>query len=197
MKIQILLSIKITVGRRFILNLSKLENQNKTKTITCVAMLFAITVVLMSIEAVIPPIPTLPPGIKLGLSNIVVMYCLFFLNAKYAFAILLMKSAFVFLTRGAIAFLLSFSGGILSILIMIMILKLKKFNLSYIIISISASIGHNLGQILVSSIILKNKAVLFYIPILIISGIFMGIVTGVLLRVLTPSMKRINIKNNI
>ncbi|MEG2814153.1 MAG: Gx transporter family protein [Oscillospiraceae bacterium] len=175
----------------------RLKNQKKIKKITYIAMLFAITVVLMSIEAIIPPIPTLPPGIKLGLSNIVIMYCIFFLNAKYAFAILLMKSTFVFLTRGIIASILSLSGGLLSILAIIFILMFKKIEVSYTIISIFGSISHNMAQMLVSSVILKNQAVLFYSPILIISGIVMGIITGVLLKVLIPSFKRIDTKNNV
>ena len=37
---------------------------------TQLALMFALTVVLMFLEGLIPPIPTLPPGIKLGLSNV-------------------------------------------------------------------------------------------------------------------------------
>lgn len=158
--------------------------------ITQLALLFALSIVLMAVEGAIPPIPTLPPGVKLGLSNIVVMYCLFYLGKKQAFIILVLKSFFVLASRGPIAFLLSFSGGILSICVMILLMLLKKNKLSYIIISMCASIAHNIAQLLVASILLQSSAVFYYSPILIISGIFMGIITGTILRVTMPAMKR-------
>ena len=99
-------------------------------------MLFALAVVMMFIEGMIPPIPSLPPGVKLGLSNIVVMYCLFYFGKKPAFLLLLLKSFFAFLTRGALAFLMSFCGGFFSIFVMILLLAFTKERVSYIIISI-------------------------------------------------------------
>lgn len=162
------------------------------KRLTQPALLFAVAVVLMALESAMPPIPTLPPGVKLGLSNIVVMYCLLSLDKKQAFIILLLKSGFVLITRGFIAFLLSFSGGIFSIIIMILLFQLKKIELSYIIISVCASCAHNLAQLLISSLLLESTAVFYYSPILLISGVVMGIVTGIILRVTIPAIKRLN-----
>jgi heptaprenyl diphosphate synthase len=73
--------------------------------------IFALTLVLNLVENMIPPITGLPPGVKLGLSNIVVMYCLFNVNKTTAFSIASLKSVFVLITRGATAGLLSFAGA--------------------------------------------------------------------------------------
>lgn len=167
-------------------------SSKKILIITQMALLFALSIVLMFLENMIPPIPTLPPGVKLGLSNIVVMYCLFFLGKRAAFVVLLLKSVFVFLTRGVIAFFLSFSGGIFSILIMILLLGLKREKVSYIIISMCSAIAHNMAQLCVSSLLLKNRIVFYYMPVLIISGIIMGLITGIILGVMIPAMKRLN-----
>ena len=54
-------------------------------------------------------IPGMLPGIRLGLSNLVTMYCLFFLGKGAGYTMAVMKSLFVLLTRGFVAGLLSLS----------------------------------------------------------------------------------------
>ena len=162
-----------------------------TRRLVMLAMLFALAMVLMVLEGLIPPVPTLPPGVKLGLSNVVVMYALFFLGKREAFTILLLKSLFAGLTRGVTACLMSASGGILSILVMIFLLALKKRTVSYIIISICAAVAHNVGQLVVSAFLMQSASVFFYLPLLVLSGIVMGIVTGLLLNVMMPVMGRV------
>ena len=103
-----------------------------------------------------------------------------------------LKSGFVLLARGGpIAFLMSFSGGLCSILIMIFLLSLKKRSVSYIIISICAAVAHNAAQLLVSALLLQNGMVFYYLPVLILSGIGMGFLTGITLRVLIPALGRL------
>lgn len=169
-----------------------LTTSEKTRRMTQLALLFALAVVLMVVENLIPPIPSLPPGVKLGLSNIVVMFCLFHLGQAEGFTVLILKSGFVFLIRGFTAFLLSFSGGFCSILVMILLLLLKKTKISYIIVSMCASVTHNMAQLVVSSLLLGTSGVFYYSPILIISGMLMGALTGTVLWVTMPAMKMLN-----
>ena len=49
-------------------------------------LLFATAVVLSYIEGMVS-VPGLPPGVKLGLSNIVTMYCVFFLGVSNAYTL--------------------------------------------------------------------------------------------------------------
>lgn len=152
-------------------------------------MFFAMAMVLSFFEGMVV-IPGLPPGVKLGLSNLAVMYGLFFLGAKSAFTLAVLKSGFVFLTRGAISGFLSLSGGLLSILVMALV-KGKKENLSYIMLSIFGAVSHNLGQLIASRMIL-NQFLYYYFPILLISGVLMGVLTGTTLGYLMPYFKKID-----
>ena len=59
-------------------------NQNKRKQIRRVALMglfFSLSLCFSLLESMVT-IPGLPPGIKLGLSNLVTMYCLFFLGKQ-------------------------------------------------------------------------------------------------------------------
>ena len=73
-------------------------------------LLFAVAVVLSYIEGMVT-IPGLPPGIKLGLSNIVTMYCVFFLGVPSAYTLAILKALSVLLMRGPTGALLSLLGG--------------------------------------------------------------------------------------
>ena len=69
-------------------------------------LLLALAMALNLAESMVPPLPVLPPGVKLGLSNLVTVYCLFYLGSGEAWGIAVLKSGFVFLTRGVTAGLL-------------------------------------------------------------------------------------------
>mgnify|MGYP000891538714 CR=1 FL=1 len=77
-------------------------------------MLFALSMALAFLEGLLPTVAFLPPGVKLGLSNIITMYALFCVGEKRALLIALLISIFVLLTRCTVAGILSLSGGILS-----------------------------------------------------------------------------------
>ena len=72
---------------------------NKTKKLTTVAMLFALAIVLSFAESMVMPMFALPPGVKLGLGNVVVMYCMVYMGYSSAFQVSLLKGFFSFLTR--------------------------------------------------------------------------------------------------
>ncbi|MBQ5850738.1 MAG: Gx transporter family protein, partial [Lachnospiraceae bacterium] len=143
-----------------------------TKKLTLLAMLFAMALVLSYVENSIPPITGLIPGIKLGLSNIVVMYGVFCIDSGSAIYIALMKSGFVLITRGITSATLSLCGGLGSVLIMIILLIIFKEKISYTAISICASITHNLVQLVIAMFITGTKMTAVYLPVLIASGIF-------------------------
>ena len=159
---------------------------SKTRNITTMAMLFALAMVLSFLESMLPPVPYLPPGFKLGLSNIITMYTLFFMGARQSFLIAVLKSGFVLITRGGVSGALSLAGGITSILVMLLLSFIFKDRISYLILSICGAICHNMGQLLVVTLIMLNTYALWYTPVLIIAGIIMGSVTGTLLKVIMP-----------
>lgn len=163
----------------------------KTEDIALSGLMLALLIVLSIVESLFPVFPFLPVGVKLGLSNIVIMYSLFFINKKYSFFIAFFKSFFVFLTRGLTASLLSFGGGMLSIIIIILFALIFKKRISYLTLSMLGAVFHNIGQISVLAVITDNHYIFYYLPVLIISGIFMGAVTGILLQAIMPAFKQV------
>ena len=168
------------------------QQRNKTQLMALTAMVFATALILAVIENSLPALPIAVPGVKFGLSNIAVMYALFFLGKKQAYTIALLKSGFVFATRGAIAAALSLTGGILSITIMVILIFLFKDKITYLILSIFGAVFHNIGQFIVITIIYTGMNLWAYFPVLLISGLVAGIVTSTLLKFIMPAFNRIS-----
>lgn len=96
-----------------------LSKRRPAYRIALIGLMLSLALVLSLFESMLPALPFLPVGVKLGLSNIVTMYCLFFLGARPAFAVAALKSLFVLLTRGPTGAAMSFAGGILSLAVML------------------------------------------------------------------------------
>ncbi len=175
----------------YIVERNPLGNLNKTQSMVLSAMIFAVALVLSLVENMLPPLPIAVPGVKFGLSNIAVMYALFFLGSKQAYLIAVLKGGFVFITRGIIAGALSLSGGILSITMMLLLLLVFRQKISYLSISIFGAVFHNIGQFLVIILLYTGMNILPYLPVLLISGVIAGIVTSTLLRFILPALKRL------
>ena len=154
--------------------------------------MLAIIAILSAIEHILlPPLPFLPPNMKLGLSNIIVMYCVFFVCKTQAAALNIAKSMFVLLMRGPFAAALSFCGGILSISIIILLIKIFKERVSYTAVSVTGAIAHNIGQFAAVSVIINSPYIIYYLPVLLISGVILGSITGLLLRIIMPAFNNI------
>lgn len=138
------------------------------------SVLIALAMVFSWIEAQIPyPIP----GAKLGLTNLVVLIALYRVSTRDAIAINIVRILLVGFTFGNMFSLIySLAGGILSGLIMILMKKTGKFNITAV--SLGGGIMHNMGQILVAMYVLKTKALIYYLPVLWITGITAGIIVG-------------------
>ncbi len=132
-------------------------NSDRIKNMTATAMLFALAIVLSLIESLLwQPIN----GAKLGLSNMVVMFAMTSLGYSSALGIGTLKSIFVFLTRGATAGLLSFGGFALSFCVMLILHRLLKDKLSYLLLSVVGALGHNLGQLIIISALYSSSLAL-------------------------------------
>ena len=141
-------------------------------------MFLALALVAGYIEQLIP-VNLGVPGVKLGLANIVTMLLLYIAGVPAACLI----SALRILLSG---FLFG-SGFAMSMLVMALLKKTKKF--SSVGVSVAGGIFHNVGQIIVAMLVLETKALAYYLPILILSGLVAGILIGILSGILT---KRLN-----
>lgn len=100
------------------------------------------------------------PGVKLGLTNIVVVLMLYSIGTKEAFCVSVIRIFLVGILFGnLIGILYSLGGGILSFLVMAL---LKKGNhLGCISVSVAGGIAHNIGQILIAALVVSLCVVLF------------------------------------
>lgn len=162
----------------------------KTRYIAKLGLLLALASVLQFLESLIP-IP-LPLGVKPGISSVVIMYILMFMGFAPAMTIAVLKSCFVFVTRGASSFCMSISGGVISVLAMgfcMLIFHRRSDNIGIIMTSVMGGIFHNIGQLIAAAVISGTVYTVSYLPILIIAGIIAGACTGIIMRLL---LTRIN-----
>lgn len=162
-----------------------------SRRVAWTGMLFALCIVLSYVEAMVAPMMQLAPGIKLGLANIVVMYALMFISAREGMILVVLKSMFVLLTKGAVTAAVSFSGGVLSFLVMLCLLKFAKP--TNMILSVSGAIAHNIGQLAMVSLLLGSGFAMAYLPVLLLSGLVVGALNSILLGLVAnrvPSLQR-------
>lgn len=169
---------------------SKNDRAAHTRNVALTGMLFALALVLSLAEGAIAPVLGLPPGVKPGLANIVVMYALFFLGAGQAAALVVLKSLFAFLTRGLAASLLSLAGGLASLGVMLLLWLITGRRASYLALSVAGAISHNMGQLAMAALWLSSGFSLAYAPVLIVSGIAMGALTSLSLRSVLPALEK-------
>ncbi len=153
-------------------------------------ILGALALALAALENLLPPIPVLPPGAKLGLSNTATMYAAQSVGLLPALCIALIKGLFAGMTRGTAAMLMSLSGGICSTVLMWFIVRRRVPVFGWCGVGVIGSLAHNGAQLCVAAL-LTSPAVAFYIPWLILFGMLSGILTGLVLRVMLPVLNMI------
>lgn len=151
----------------------------KVQKMALLGVLTAAAIVIAILESFIPSVGV--PGVKLGLANIVILIILYELGIVEAIIVNLLRVLVVGLVRGtflSMGFLMSLTGAIMSLGIMILFyLLIKKF--SIIGVSVVGSIFHVTGQILIAMIYLGTAYIVLYLPIITISAILTGVFVGI------------------
>ena len=161
--------------------------RKETKRLTLYGILASLAMVLSYVESQIPPLVAVP-GMKLGITNIVVLVALYMLGNKGAYAINLVRIIVISMLFGtAMSFAFSIAGGMLSTTVMVLLKKLGKF--SQVGVSCAGGISHNIGQIIIAMILLNTKAIMWYLPVLWITGIVSGIVIGIIGGIVCKHLK--------
>lgn len=138
----------------------------------------ALALVCSYVESLIP-ISFGIPGVKLGLTNIVVILMLYTIGAKDAILISVLRIILTgFMFGNAFSIIYSLAGGILSFVVMLLLKNTGK--LKILSISTAGGISHNVGQLIVAALVVENYNILFYVPVLIIAGIITGFLIGLL-----------------
>ncbi len=156
-------------------------------------LLVAVALVLSLVEKMFPLQAVVPiPGIKLGLANVVTLFALTLLGTRAALAILLCRVTLASIFMGSITgFLFSLFGGLLALLVMRLLLLREGRWFSLVGVSIGGAAAHNIGQIGAAILTLGTLNVAAYLPLLLVSSIPMGWVTGLTASAVLNHWKKI------
>ena len=148
------------------------------KTVALLAMMIALALVFSYVETLIP-INFGIPGVKLGLANLVIVAALYLIGGKEAFLVSVVRiflSGFMF--GNLFSILYSLAGAALSLTVMT--LMKKKSGFSILGISVAGGVSHNIGQLIIASLITMTSGLIYYAPALLISGVITGLLIGTL-----------------
>lgn len=160
-----------------------------SKRVAKCGLLIALAMVFSYVEVLIPFNFGIP-GIKLGLANLIVVVGFYLMKTTDVIAVSLVRIFLSGLLFGNLmSILYSLSGGILSIIVMLLLKRLHRF--SIVGVSIAGGVFHNIGQIIVAMFILENFAVAVYLPPLLIAGTITGMLIGILAMRMLPVIKKV------
>ena len=147
------------------------------RKIAYIGLLSALSLAIYAFESMLPPLLPIP-GIKPGLSNIIILYSLKRFGKKEAGCVLLVRLLISAILLGnAISLIYSAAGGFLALLTEIVCDKiLTGKNLQ--ITGAFGGLFHNAAQLVVAMLIMQTPAIISYAPYLFISGTITGIFTG-------------------
>ncbi len=162
-----------------------------TKKTALLGLFTSFALILSFLEALIPPLFTYAPGIKIGLPNIIIIFLLYRSNFKSAAAVSFIRIIITSLLFGSVmSFIYSAAGAALSLSVMYILKRLNLFSLP--VISVVGALCHNLAQIAVAALLL-GTGLIYYLPILSLSALISGIFVGIIATLLIKSLKNVKI----
>lgn len=160
------------------------------KQLTTLALLSAFMLIFGYFEKLFPLVPALP-AVKLGLSNVILLFALTLLDSKSAWILLFIKVLLGgILYMGPIGTLLAAAGSLASILVMSPMIRHRSMSL--IGIGVAGSVAHMVAQMLVQSFLIGTLPVLGYAPVLLVSSLLSGIFIAYLARMVLLHMSKID-----
>lgn len=165
------------------------------KKITTISILVAICVAISIIDSLISGliIPFMP-GVKLGLSNVIILIILYQYRFDVGLVVTIIKSIIVgLLFSGITTFIIGGTASLVSFLLMYLAKRLLKDNVSTVSISLIGGLSHILMQLLIVSLIYKLGSVVFlYGVYLILISIGTSIIVGLVSIKCNNLMTKIN-----
>ena len=162
------------------------NNTNQIRRICLYAILSAVCLVLGYIESLVP-LTFIAPGVKIGLANTVCLILAAKMDIKGAFLVNTTRILLSSMLFGSVISL-SFSliAGVVSLGSVCILRRLKIF--SIIGVSTIAAVVHNLVQMAVA-VCIMGVGSLYYLPVLIISGVFSGLIVGIISDIILKKVK--------
>lgn len=143
------------------------------------SMLLAAALMISYAESLLPPVI---PGMKPGLSNLAVMISLIY-SPRGAAAVSLARVLICAVLFGsAVSLALSAAGAVCSLCLLLIVRAVKVKIFSWVGVSILSALAHNGGQLAAAAVLMGNGAVMGLAPLLILSSIICGSLTGIIMN---------------
>lgn len=152
-------------------------------------MLMAAGILLQLLESFVPVV-MIVPGYKIGLANIVGLAALYLYGPKDMVIVTSGRIVLASLLTGTIfsvAFILSVTGGILSMAVMALTYKTRKFSIYGV--SVAGAAAHSLGQVAAITVIYQQYFMQMFAPILLALSIVSGLLTALVARLLLKRVR--------
>jgi len=164
------------------------KHRKKAKEIALIGIFLAYALIMSLIERMIP-LSFGIPGIRLGLTNVVILLALYLFPPSGAFLLVVLKCLMAAIFAGSpVALFYSLGGSLLSFVVMMALIRRDSRHISPVGVSVAGAAFHNIGQILVASLVLQSWFVLAYLPVLLLIGVATGALIGVLVLKLRPHL---------
>ena len=148
----------------------------KTRRIAFCGIMTALAMVLGYLEHLVPFSIGIY-GVKLGLANLSVLCLLYLTDLKSALAVHAVRIfATGILFGNGVSLIYSAAGGFVSFFVMALLKRWGKF--SAIGISVCGGASHNLAQLVAAIFLVDQLRIVFYLPVLMLSGVIAGLVVG-------------------
>lgn len=167
--------------------------REKNQRVALCGLLVSLTLILGYIETLIP-VPTLVPGIKLGLSNGVLLFALYLLDIPTAFVLMVLKVLLSGLLFGGVSTMMyAFAGGLVSMVAMSLLSRVQGVH--PVTVSMVGGVAHNVGQVGLAMIMLNTSQLMYYMAILMLVGLGTGAITGVVAHSVLAHLKKLQRKS--
>lgn len=160
------------------------------KNKTAVLGLFAALAILLGyVESLIPFFAGVY-GVKIGLSNLMIVFLLYLYGWREAILISVIRILVIgFLFGNLFGILFSLAGAALSLLVMGLLKKVPGF--SVIGVSVAGGVAHNTAQMAVAVWLVSTFKLMYYLPVLLVSGVVTGALIGIVSREMIRRLGRV------
>ncbi len=150
--------------------------QSRGRKTAFLALSVTLGLILSYVEALVPVFAGVP-GMKPGLSNILIVFLLFRYGIAEAATVNLLRILIAGILFGnPFSIVYSLSGAVFAIIGMALLKRTGMFSVYGV--SMAGGMLHNAGQILVAAFIVENYNIVLYLPVLIVSGCITGFIVG-------------------
>ncbi len=163
-----------------------------TKRVALCGLLLAMMLSLGWVEHLIP-LNAAIPGIKLGLSNGVLIFAVYMLDVRMAYTLMVLKVVLSCALFGSPASMMiyGFAGGLLSLTGMVLLSRVKGMHC--VTVSMVGGALHNVGQVAAAMLMLGTANLAYYMSVLMLVGLACGLLTGVCADLVMKHMRHMRL----